>query len=172
MPRLSLRCFSLTIRPRGRQRLAKRSMRACARVDRSRLENPSDLIDKAISRLGVRNTFPFGDRNLVVACSIRSATGDRSRLSSGAKRAYIIGADLNGDFLLRHCDGSVRYWHHNTQARRDTRAERSRIPQQARVDAALTKRAVVFGSVKILYVTPAPQSCPPPSSPRPYRTRW
>ncbi|WP_332744317.1 hypothetical protein [Hydrogenophaga sp.] len=32
------------------------------------------------------------------------------------KQASIIGADVDGNFLLRHCDGSVRYWDHKAQA--------------------------------------------------------
>jgi len=28
------------------------------------------------------------------------------------KEVCIIGADLEGNFLLRHCDGTVRYWDH------------------------------------------------------------
>jgi len=31
------------------------------------------------------------------------------------KQASIIGADLAGNFFLRHCDGSVRYWDHSAQ---------------------------------------------------------
>lgn len=31
------------------------------------------------------------------------------------KQASIIGADLEGNFFLRHCDGSVRYWDHLAQ---------------------------------------------------------
>jgi len=26
-----------------------------------------------------------------------------------------MGADINGNFFLRHCDGSVRYWDHKKQ---------------------------------------------------------
>jgi hypothetical protein len=32
------------------------------------------------------------------------------------KQASIIGVDLEGNFFLRHCDGSVRYWDHKAQA--------------------------------------------------------
>jgi hypothetical protein len=31
------------------------------------------------------------------------------------KQASIIGADIDGNFFLRHCDGSVRYWNHRNQ---------------------------------------------------------
>jgi hypothetical protein len=28
----------------------------------------------------------------------------------------VIGADLEGNFFLRHCDGTVRLWNHKAQA--------------------------------------------------------
>lgn len=31
------------------------------------------------------------------------------------KQSSIIGVDLGGNFFLRHCDGSVRYWDHRSQ---------------------------------------------------------
>src|SRR5665213_3566697 len=34
------------------------------------------------------------------------------------KQASIIGADIDGNFFLRHCDGTVRLWEHQFQ--RDT----------------------------------------------------
>jgi hypothetical protein len=81
------------------------------------MENPADPIDKAIAQLWFRRTFPLGDRNLVVACLIR--TSDWRPLKAPwwtKKEACIIGADLSGNFFLRHCDGSVRYWDHQAQA--------------------------------------------------------
>jgi hypothetical protein len=80
------------------------------------VEDASDPLDKAISRLGVGNTFPFGDRNLVVACLIRKRDWKPLKAPWWRKKAaYIIGADLSGNFFLRHCDGSVRYWDHKAQ---------------------------------------------------------
>jgi hypothetical protein len=32
------------------------------------------------------------------------------------KQAYLLGADENGNFLLHYCDGSIRYWNHQTQS--------------------------------------------------------
>lgn len=32
------------------------------------------------------------------------------------KEAHIIGSDLEGNFFLRHCDGTVRYWSHKEQS--------------------------------------------------------
>jgi|GEM_PF-2272165 len=31
------------------------------------------------------------------------------------KQVCIIGVEEHGNFFLRHCDGSVRYWDHGTQ---------------------------------------------------------
>jgi hypothetical protein len=32
------------------------------------------------------------------------------------KSVTIIGVDVDGNFFLRHCDGSVRYWEHSKQS--------------------------------------------------------
>jgi len=32
------------------------------------------------------------------------------------KQVSIIGVDVGGNFFLRHCDGTVRYWDHKIQA--------------------------------------------------------
>jgi hypothetical protein len=81
------------------------------------MDDPSDPIDKAISRLRERRTFPFGDRNLVVACLIRKGNWRPLKAPWWSKKeACIIGSDLDGNFFLRHCDGSVRYWDHKAQA--------------------------------------------------------
>jgi hypothetical protein len=34
----------------------------------------------------------------------------------GGKEAYLIAADVNGNFFLHHCDGSVRYWVHSKRS--------------------------------------------------------
>lgn len=54
---------------------------------------------------------------MTIACLIRTA--DWRPLTAPwwqGKEACIIGADLDGNFFLRHCDGSVRYWDHRLQA--------------------------------------------------------
>ncbi|QOG17821.1 MULTISPECIES: hypothetical protein [Bradyrhizobium] len=56
------------------------------------------------------------DRELKIAFLIR---GDDWRPLRApwwhGKDVSIIGADLNGNFILRHCDGSVRLWDHSKQ---------------------------------------------------------
>jgi hypothetical protein len=80
------------------------------------MEDPSDPVEKALRRLRTPFGFRFEDRNLVVACLVREA--DWRPLVAPwwrKKEASIMGADLNGNFFLRYCDGSGRYWEHKTQ---------------------------------------------------------
>ena len=76
-----------------------------------------DPIDAAIKNLGVHRTFRNNQHEFVVACLLRQS--DWKPLDAEwwkGKEVYIIGADLIGNFFLRHCDGSVRYWNHETQS--------------------------------------------------------
>jgi hypothetical protein len=74
-------------------------------------------IDRAVANLGIRNSFQHGERTVTIVCLVRAA--DRRPLKAPwwrGKEAYIVGADLLGNFFLRHCDGSIRYWDHSTQS--------------------------------------------------------
>jgi len=76
----------------------------------------SDPIDRAIRNLWLRSKFLHGERHIVIACLIR--TSDWRPLKAPwwrGKEVCIIGADLTGNFLLCHCDGTVRYWDHRLQ---------------------------------------------------------
>jgi hypothetical protein len=80
------------------------------------MSSSTDPMDNAIRNLGAWNTIRYGDRTLTIACLVRQA--DRRPLRASwwrKKEASIIGADLDGNFFLRHCEGSVRYWDHKTQ---------------------------------------------------------
>ena len=75
-----------------------------------------DPIETAIRRLWLRRTFWHGERKIVVAFLIR--TPDWRPLTADwwqGKEVSIIGADLDGNFFLRHCDGTVRHWDHRLQ---------------------------------------------------------
>jgi hypothetical protein len=77
--------------------------------------NP-DPIDKAIRDLWDRRVFLHGEKELVIACLIR--TSDWRPLRANwwqGKEVCVIGADLDGNFFLRHSDGTVRYWDHKEQ---------------------------------------------------------
>ena len=81
------------------------------------MNSSADHIDTAIRNLGMCHEIRYGERILTVACLIREA--DWRPLKAPwwrQKDAYIIGVDLDGNFFLRHCDGSVRYWDHKTQS--------------------------------------------------------
>jgi hypothetical protein len=73
-------------------------------------------MEGAIRRLWPCRTFWHGERKIRVACLIRQT--DWRPLEAdwwSGKEVYIIGADLDGNFFLRHCDGTVRYWDHQAQ---------------------------------------------------------
>lgn len=75
-----------------------------------------DPIDRAIRHFPQR-TFRHGERTFVVACLVRTA--DWRPLEAPwwrGKSVCIIGADLDGNFFLRHSDGSVRHWDHRLQS--------------------------------------------------------
>jgi len=80
------------------------------------MEDQPNPIDRAIKNLWQRCAFRQGDRGIIVACLIREE--DWRPLQAPwwrGKEVCIIGADLSGNFLLRHCDGSVRYWDHQSR---------------------------------------------------------
>ena len=75
-----------------------------------------DPVEKAMANLFWKRNFFHGDKKLMVACLIRDE--DIRPLDAPwwrGKEAYLIGVALDGNFFLRHCDGSVRYWDHMKQ---------------------------------------------------------
>ena len=76
-----------------------------------------DSIETAIKHLYCRNRIEFDGRAVTVALLIREDDWRPLKASwwSG-KEVSIIGADLDGNFFLRHCDGSVRFWDHKAQS--------------------------------------------------------
>jgi len=87
------------------------------------MEQP-DPIDRAIGCLWPHRTFRHGPCTITIAVLIRQK--DWRPLKAPwwrGKEVSIIGADLDGNFFLRHCDGSVRYWNHRSQT--DTVVARS-----------------------------------------------
>ena len=80
----------------------------------------SDMEDDAVERarvnLWAKNRFRHGDTTLIVACLIRPEDTRPLRVPWWrGKEVYLIGVEENGNFFLRHCDGSVRYWDHRKQ---------------------------------------------------------
>lgn len=80
------------------------------------MDTQSDPMDKAIRNLGVYRTFRGNGREIQIACLVRTADWRPLKASWWrGKEASVIGADLEGNFLLRHCDGTVRYWDHRAK---------------------------------------------------------
>jgi hypothetical protein len=74
-----------------------------------------DPFERAIQQLWHNRTFRHGDRTIEIAVLIREVDWRPLKASWWrGKEACIIGADLAGNFLLRHCDGTVRYWDHQS----------------------------------------------------------
>lgn len=75
-----------------------------------------DPIETAIKHLGFRRTLMHGDRKILVACLVRMSDWRPLRAEWWrGKEVCIIGADLDGNFFLRHCDGTIRLWEHQLQ---------------------------------------------------------
>jgi hypothetical protein len=71
---------------------------------------------RAVDDVGWRRTLQIGDRTVEIACLIRTA--DWRPLKAPwwrGKEVCVVGADIDGNFFLRHCDGSIRYWDHRLQ---------------------------------------------------------
>jgi hypothetical protein len=91
--------------------------RLAADLSVSRMNDTHASIDRAVRDLGVRRTFRQGPHNIVIAALVREA--DWRPLQAPwwrGKEVCVIGADIDGNFFLRHCDGSVRHWQHALQA--------------------------------------------------------
>jgi hypothetical protein len=81
------------------------------------MKDQRDPIDCAIKNLWLHRVFHHVDKDIIVAFLIRKEDWRPLKASWWrGKEVCIIGADLSGNFLLRHCDGSVRYWDHQSQA--------------------------------------------------------
>jgi hypothetical protein len=75
-----------------------------------------EQFNRAVQNVGWRRTVHIGDRTIQIACLIR--TGDWRPLKApwwGGKEVCVIGAGIDGNFFLRHCDGSLRHWDHRLQ---------------------------------------------------------
>lgn len=71
-------------------------------------------LEKAIENLGIYRLYKDDERSFSLACLLREK--DWRPISApwwSGKSASIIGADLSGNFIILHCDGTVRLWVHN-----------------------------------------------------------
>lgn len=82
------------------------------------MNRDTEAIDRAIVNLHPRRAFTLASgQEILVACLIRVSDWKPLRASWWkGKEVSIIGVALNGSFLLRHSNGSVRYWDHSAQS--------------------------------------------------------
>ena len=74
------------------------------------LSNPH--LERAAKNIGIRPIFDFKGQEIHVVCIMAWSPPLIATWWRG-KEATIIGADVDGNFFLRHCDGSVLYWEHS-----------------------------------------------------------
>jgi hypothetical protein len=75
-----------------------------------------EQFNRAVDNVGWCRTLHIGERRIDIACLIR--TGDWRPLKAPwwrGKEVSVVGADTDGNFFLRHCDGSIGYWDHRLQ---------------------------------------------------------
>jgi hypothetical protein len=70
------------------------------------------VLDKAASRIGVNPIFDFDGKEIHVVGLFSWSPPLVAKWWRG-KQVTIIGVDVDGNFFLSHCDGSVRYWEHS-----------------------------------------------------------
>ncbi|HAB17453.1 MAG TPA: hypothetical protein PLX89_10325 [Verrucomicrobiota bacterium] len=76
----------------------------------------TEAIDRAQANLSWRRTIRHDGREVTIALLVRDADWrPLHALWWRGKEVCLIGVDVDGNFFLRHCDGSVRYWDHRLQ---------------------------------------------------------
>jgi hypothetical protein len=77
-----------------------------------------DLTEAAIrSKLLLADTFRVGERPIRVLFLLPKSLWRPLEVSWWrGKESSIIGGDTSGNYILRHCDGSVRLWDHERGA--------------------------------------------------------
>lgn len=79
-------------------------------------EKQNEAVERAIKRLWDKNLFPFHDGFLKIIHILPPFSSRPLRMSWWRGRdVSLIAIEENGNFFLRHCDGSVRYWIHADQ---------------------------------------------------------
>lgn len=72
-----------------------------------------DYFDKAVREIGIKPIVDVGGREVHVIGLLRSPPLVAKWWKG--KQVSVIGVDVDGNFFLRHPDGSVRYWQHSQQ---------------------------------------------------------
>ena len=70
-----------------------------------------EYFQKAARLIGLKPIFEFDGEEIHVVLLVNSPPLIAKWWRG--KQVHIIGADVDGNFFLRHSDGSVRYWEHS-----------------------------------------------------------
>jgi hypothetical protein len=73
------------------------------------------VLEKAASRIGIRPIFDLDGREIHVVGVMSWSPPLIARWWRG-KHVTIVAVDVDGNFFLRHSDGSVRYWEHSKKS--------------------------------------------------------
>ena len=73
------------------------------------------ILEQASNNIGMRPIFEFQGREIHVVSIMPWSPPLIAKWWRG-KQVTIIGADVDGNFFLRHSDGSVRYWEHSKKS--------------------------------------------------------
>jgi hypothetical protein len=75
------------------------------------MESEEEIVKKAVDRLWPYRAFSFGDSEVILAFLLPVPMWrDVRDFWWKGKFASLIGGDWNGNFFLRHSDGTVSYW--------------------------------------------------------------
>ena len=73
-----------------------------------------EYFENAAKQIGLKPIFEFDGQEIHVVLLVNSPPLVAKWWRG--KSVHIIGLDVDGNFFLRHCDGSVRYWEHSKQS--------------------------------------------------------
>lgn len=69
------------------------------------------VLERAASEIGLKPILEFEGKEIHVVGVLSWSPPLVAKWWRG-KQVHVIGVDVDGNFLLRHSDGSVRYWEH------------------------------------------------------------
>lgn len=73
-----------------------------------------EALEKAKAELWMKPMTEFNGRAYQVVAILPNSPPLDADWWKG-KQVHLRAVEVNGNFFLRHCDGSVRYWEHATQ---------------------------------------------------------